>query len=389
MLPSWLERSKRGAVLVTAFLIPAGYPVIGLVLLVLAIIVEGVVRGRIPWRSSPVDVLLAGFTAVFLVSGWFSQYRPMAVGSAGLAALTIYLAFGPLYQLLRRDVGFLKTLLRAWVAGGILAAAWGFYLHRLTGLPAFTPQLPQNSLATAILIGLVLDLGLFLTSNHRWRYVTAGGYVLFFLTLTVTTSRGAWLAAAFALISFFSLVGFRYVWQGILLTVLAVVAVITFTTTTTTERTRLSLEKENPTFDRILLARTAEAIFLDHPVFGTGLNTYSLVHSKYKLPGDTNVAPPYAHNVFINMAAEGGALGFAAFTAIVIWAGIAGWRWHSASTSQPEIIMSATIFSAFLATLVQQMFDGTVLSVHLGTALWFLIAILAAFRPHPRPVQVS
>ncbi len=390
MLPSWLERSQRGALLVTAFLIPAGYPVVGLVLLVLTVIVEGVIRGRVPWRSCVVDVYLVGFIAVFLISGWLSEYRPIAVGSAGLAALTIYLAFGPLYQLLGRDTGFLKTLLRAWVAGGILAAAWGLYLHRSTGLPAFTPELPRNALATAILIGLVLDLGLFLTSKHWWRYLTAGGFVLFSLALTVTTSRGAWLAVAVALVTFLSLAGFRYAWQGMLLTVLAAVAVITFTATEHAALLqRASTLAQARTFDRVLLARSAEAIFLDHPVFGTGLNTYSLVHSKYRLPGDTNVAPPYAHNVFLNMAAEGGTLGFVAFTAIVIWATIEGWRWRSAITSQPDIIMSATIFSAFLAILVHQMFDGTVLSVHLGTGLWLLIAILAAFRPDPRPVHMG
>jgi hypothetical protein len=31
--------------------------------------------------------------------------------------------------------------------------------------------------------------------------------------------------------------------------------------------------------------------------------------------------------------------------------------------------------------LTQQLFDGTIQSVHLGAGLWFLIAILGSFRP--------
>jgi len=347
----------------------------------LTVIVEGILRRRIPWRPGALDVFLAGFIAIFMISGWLSPYRPIATGSAGLAALTIYLAFGPLYALLRRDREFLKSLVKAWIAGGIVAAAWGLYHHSLEGYPARTAQLPQNALATALLIVLIFALGLFLMRDHGWRYLTAGGFILLFLTLILTTSRGAWLAAAVALISFFSLVGYRRAWQGMLLTGLAAVAAITFTATERDAGGGFTLEKGASTFDRVLLARTAEAIFVDHPLFGTGLNTYVLAHVKYKLPGDPNVAPPFAHNVFLNMAAEGGALGFVTFTAIIIWAAIAGLRWRLASTSTPDIIMSATIFSAFLATMVHQLFDGTILSVHLGAALWLLIATLAAFRP--------
>ncbi len=390
MPPPGLARAIRGAVLITAFLISPGYPLIGLFLLVLTVIAEVAFRRLIPWQHGPLDVFLAGFIVVFMISGWLSAYRPIAVGSAGLAALTIYLAFGPLYAQLRQDKAFLTPLVRWWVSGALVAAVWGITMHLRTGNPARTVQLPQNALATAILIGLVLDIGLFLISDNYWRYITAGGFLLALLALTFTTSRAALLAAVISLMTFFPLIGFRYAWRGVLLTLLSGVVVIMFIATESGAGTAgFRVEKEATTFDRILMARSAEAIFLDHPVFGTGMNTFSLAHQQYRLPGDPNAEPPFAHNIFLNMAAEGGVLGFAAFTAIVVSAGVAGWRWRATSRSRPDIVLSAAIFSAFLGTLVQQMFDGTIISVHLGIAFWFLVAILAAFRPEPETAPVK
>ncbi len=390
VLPAWLSSSQRAALLLTAFLASAGYAVIGLILLLLTVAAEGILVRSLPWRRSPVDGFTVAFVAAFLLSGWTSLYRPLAVGSAGLGALTIYLAFGPLYQQMYRDGWFLKTYLGVWTAGATLAAAWAFYLHLATGRPAFTPELTQNMLATTVLMGLIVSVGVFIMSRSLWRYAAAAGCVVLALALVETTSRGAWLGVSVALASFLILIGRRHLWQTtalLLFTGLVVLAV------TTPERSRLLLRAssipEVGTHDRVLLARTALAIFADHPVVGTGLNTFSLEHAKYKLPGDINVAPPFAHNVFLNMAAEGGALGFAAFSAIILWTLVAGWRWRATSSGQADRIASVTVLSAFLGLLVHQMFDGTVLSVHLGAGLWFLIAIVGAFQPDRHLVRRS
>ncbi len=380
--PSWLEGSYRTALLITAVLFSAGYSVIGLVLLLLSVVAEAIVIRRAPWRPSSADIFLVSFIAVFMVSGWVSQYRPLALGSAGLAAFSIYLSFGPLYQTVRRDQGFLKPFLGAWVVGGILSAAWAYYLHRVTGHPAFTPELAQNALASTTLIALVLGLGVFLTARNVGRYFVAVGCVVLALALTVTISRGAWIGVAVALLTFFALVKFRSAWQGLVLVVLAGVMVAIVTAP---ERAGLLLRASSipqvGTHDRVLLARSAEAIFADHPVIGTGLNTFALVYPKYRFPGDTNVAPPYAHNIFLNMAAEGGALGFAAFSAIVLWTVVAAWQWRAASMAPTDRILSATILATFVGLVVHQLFDGTILTVHLGVGLWFLVAIATAFRP--------
>ncbi len=383
--PNWLDQMQRMALLFTALLFSAGYAAIGLVLILLAVAAEGIAIRRLPWVSSPVDLFTASFISIFLISGWTSQYRPIAIGSTALAAMTIYLAYGLLHRVLRRDPRFLRPFLGVWVVGAILAAGWAFVLHRVTGHPAFTPVLAQNGLATTALIGFILSLGVFLTVRTGWRYVFAGGSIILALALAVSISRGAWVAVIVGLASFFVLLRLKDAWQGLVIVLLAAVAVILITTP---ERGRLLLRAttittEARTHDRILLARAAEAMFVDHPILGTGMNTFSLLHVKYKLPGDTNVAPPFAHNIFLNMAAEGGALGLVAFSFLVLWAAATGWRWAK-SRSTDERILSATVLAVFLGLLVHQQVDGTILTVHIGTGFWFLIAIVAAFRPDRR-----
>jgi O-antigen ligase len=86
---------------------------------------------------------------------------------------------------------------------------------------------------------------------------------------------------------------------------------------------------------------------------------------------------PFAHNIFMNMAAEGGILGFATFVGVVIAGIYGGWRWYRAAAAGLERMMAAVFLAAFVGSIVHQLFDGTLLSVHLGLGLWILLAILS------------
>lgn len=392
MLPPRLERFQRAVLLITALLFSAGYATVGLALVLIAVVAEGLITRRLPWRRSPVDFAFLAFVAVFLISGWTSTHRAVAVGSAGLAALTIYLAFGPLHRLLLRDPGFLGNLLKAWLVGGIAAALWAIFLHRRTGAPAFMPELGQNAVGTTLLIALVLCLGIFSTARTLpWRILAGAGSVPVAAGLAFTYTRGAWLGAAFGVLGFFVLTELRHTWRALLLVFLVGIAGAAFIGP---ERAALfqrmrSITNPSANQDRIFLFRSALRIFGDHPVLGTGLNTFSLVYPAYRSPDASlltahGIVPdpstkPFAHNILLNMAAEGGTLGLLSFVAIVIAAVIAGWRWYAGGRMQGETVTDVTVLSAFLGAMVDQLFDGTMISVHLGTGMWFLVAILVAF----------
>ncbi len=385
-LPPWLEHSQRAALLATAFLFSSGYATIGLLLVLLTVVAEGVLIRKLPWDRSPGDLYLIGFLGVFLISGWVSQFKPVAVASAGLAAVTVYLAFGALFRVLRRDHAFLTPFLWAWLIGGIVAGVWAIFLHRVTGRPAFTPAIGQNAVGTTLLIALILGVGLSFTSRRLLQLILAASCVVLALGLGESITRGAWLGAALGVACFFVLVGWRYAWRGFaLLLLIGIIGTVLLGP----ERSNL-VHRFLTTFDlaanedRVFLLKSGVAVFRSHVVLGTGLNTFSRVYPSYQLPGDVDRPGPvpFAHNLFLNLAAEGGVLGLGAFLAIIVWAIAEGWHWYTGSASPHEALMSATVLAAFAGMLVHQLFDATMMSVHVGAGLWLLVATLAG-APHP------
>lgn len=391
MLPPWLERSQRTALIVTAFLFSAGYASVGLFLLLLTVVAEGVVTKRIPWRQGPLDVALLAFLIVFLISGWLSPYRTIAIGSVGLGALTIFLAFGVLYRVLLRDKDFLGPFLWSWLAGAILASVWAIILHRITGRPAYTPSLGQNAVGTTLLMAPLLGLGIFLTTRGVWRYVAASGIAVSLFGLVLTYTRGAWLGAMFGVVAFFFLTELKHAWRAlVLLALIGIIgtALIDPELPSLLQRA-LSILDVSVNQDRISMFRAAIAVFKDNPVVGTGLNTFALVFRNYRAPNDPNPEiQPFAHNVFLNMAAEGGIFGLLAFAVAIGAPVIVAWMWYVRSRSRDETTIVASLLSAYLGMIAHQMFDGTVISVHLGAGLWFLAAILMAFRPQSRQLRM-
>lgn len=382
MLPPWLEWAQRTALLITALLYSAGYATVGLALILATVIAEGIIIRRLPWRRSPLDSLLLAFVTVFLISGLVSPHRATALGSLVLAGLTIYLTFGVLYRVFQRDEAFLSPFLWAWIAGGILAALWSIILSRLKGSPAFTPALGQNAIGTTLLVALILCLGVFVAARSQLRYVIAAGMPAVMAGLLLSYTRGAWLGAAAGVLLAFVLTGLRQKWRAaaLILVVLGAAVAVAWPARSALiqeARTVSSLEANR---GRLALFRAGVAIFADHLVIGTGLNTFSLVYQNYRKPDDPDRSPPFAHNILLNMAAEGGILGVAAFTAIIFYAVASGWKRYVTQHSSTRSVLAAAVLSAFAGMMIQQLFDGTVLSVHLGSGMWFLIAILVT-RP--------
>jgi len=405
-LSAALHRVQEWLVLGTVAVYSSGYAAIGLLLLLFSAVVEGITSRRVPWRRSALDGYLLAFVGVFVVSGLLSPYRSVAIGSAALAALTIYPAYGLLYRLVERDTGFLQPVLWTWVGGGVGAAAAAIYVFAETGGPqALLPAIGPNAVGSTLLIALVIAAGLAITGRSSRRYVAMAGVSIIVLALALTLSRGSWIGAAagIAVLLVLSLrsaalsrAGRRRVWAAALLIVLIVAAVLAVSLTfvggeaAILQRKALSIINPWKNRERVFLARSALAMAADRPLIGSGLNTFVLLHPHPSLRADPFAPKPkrqvrsFAHNVFLNMAAEGGLLGLAAFVALLIRGGAAGWRWHVAAAGDGRTL-SAAALAAYVGLLVHQQFDGTVLSVHISTGLWFLLAIMMANEPNSGP----
>lgn len=385
MLPSWLDRLQRSSLLLTAVLYSTGYGTWGLFLLLVATILEAVITRRLPWPRSRLDLLIAAFLAVFLISGYLSPHRTIAVGSTGLAALTIYLAFGGSSAVIRRDNNVLTPVLGAWVLGGLAAAVWALVHYRQTGLPGATPALGQNAVGTTLLIAFLFGLGLAVQARPPLRYVITVLSAVLLAGLISTSTRGAWLGAAVGFLTLLALKPRKAAWAALVVLIVAVAAMAVFRSERVAFINRVSTIPDlTANRSRIFLFRTSLAILADRPLWGTGLNTFSIVYPQYRLPDDPNPATqPFAHNIFLNMGAEGGIPALVLFVAILARGLLAGWRWYRTSREGSSSITAAVILSALIGATVHQLFDGTFISVHLGLGMWILLGILAAGEARP------
>ena len=103
-----------------------------------------------------------------------------------------------------------------------------------------------------------------------------------------------------------------------------------------------------------------------YPLTGSGLNTYSKLENMY------------AHNCYLQMAAEIGIPGLLAFLVMIGVVFLRALR-SLAELKDPywETILAA-LLSGLAAFLIQSFFDTTLYSVQLGALFWVMVGLIGA-----------
>jgi O-antigen ligase len=189
-------------------------------------------------------------------------------------------------------------------------------------------------------LNLSLPIALALTlfgRDPRMRWVAGGASALMLFALYLSDSRGALLGLVAALIVL-AAVGWRFERKAIIALLIGapLVAIAWFThlIPTRIEEKLLAQFRVNDvsltaqlndanysTIERLAHWVAGLRMFRAHPLLGVGAGNYDAAYQRYKVPGwDESLT--HAHNYYINVAAETGALGLLAFLAVV---GVALW----------------------------------------------------------------
>jgi O-antigen ligase len=217
------------------------------------------------------------------------------------------------------------------------------------------------------------------------RLAALGSAGLAAMAMALTFSRGAAVAAGVVLIA---MVVMRYIRLRYLIAALGIAAVVLVAVPQYADRV-LSLgsvasfftdEAAGSSADNSLLSRatenlTAINVFADHPIVGVGPGQFSEYYRQYsdQIGISVRAQDREAHNLYLGLAAEAGALGLGAFVAAVIvtLVGLARAR-RAAMATRPDLAALAT---GFLLAIVAYLASGVFLHLSYARYFWLMLAL--------------
>jgi putative inorganic carbon (HCO3(-)) transporter len=125
---------------------------------------------------------------------------------------------------------------------------------------------------------------------------------------------------------------------------------------------------------RLTYWKKAISIIRTHPVCGTGLNTYSRIVMRDPDPKKWW----YAHNSYLQMAAETGIVGLACFLGMLFVLLRQGLIFCKQINDWWQLTFLQGTVSGLSGYLVQSFFDNTFYTVQLGVLLWVIIGLMVA-----------
>jgi O-antigen ligase len=128
--------------------------------------------------------------------------------------------------------------------------------------------------------------------------------------------------------------------------------------------------------ERMAHWQAAAEMFVDHPVLGVGIGNYAAVYAAYALPRWSDPLG-HAHNYYLNVAAETGLLGLAAY--LVLWVAAFWQGWRAVRVSGPAWrSIAAGLLGMLVALSVHNLFDNLFvhgMAVQVGIGLGIVAAI--------------
>jgi O-antigen ligase len=353
-----------------------------LLILVLVLVGRHLLRNPPPFRGTPLDlgVVLFGLATVLSLLGLTGFYGDQLV--ALVKAAGGFLLFFIVTQSLRERAETWIVIVAILAAGLVLAIQTIVpIVQGNTAISAFSratgnvidPNLFAGYLALVIPLALASGLAI----HWRWAPIALGvGMLLFGAALVATLSRGGWLGLVVGVATMAVLLPGR---RRVILGVAGSVVLILFIgglagPIAARLGTSAGASPLQTLVDRFPIWSAAVGMFVQHPVFGIGVNNFANYIGAYDPSLDVN----QAHNLFLNIATERGLLGVVTFAIfLVVLFRTLGRALRVASDGGSRILASAVIAS-FAAFLSDSVFDVAYYDYKILLLFWLLAGIAAS-----------
>ena len=246
--------------------------------------------------------------------------------------------------------------------GHPIGLPWGF--QRMIG-----PYENPIDLATYLMVVIPILLALMVT-HRTWARWAFGTLLLALLAcLARTEATGALIGLAVGLLAF---VGANRTMRRYGLTLLVGLVLVGAFFLQRGDRLASALSgRDVGTRDRWVMWQAALGMIRDRPILGHGVNTFMANYLRYWVGGERQ--PRYAHNCFLQVAAETGILGLATFLWLL---GTLAWLWwravHALKEQPPSGEILLGLGAGLLAFLVQSAIDTNFYSLRQAALFWTL-----------------
>ncbi len=264
--------------------------------------------------------------------------------------------------------GFLsdKYLPFAGIGGGIAAVI--SIIRYLIERPGRASDLfcGWNGYGTVLIMVTGLTIGYLFWRGGKYRYLAIPFLGIILPVLFLTRSRGAWFGFL-AMLAGFTLFN-RKLW--IILLIIIIITLAVFAGFPSLGHRLLSSFSTQENISRIFIWKATLNMIKDHPVIGIGTGMFFATYPRYLLPGAPEKEDSYAHNIFLEVAAEFGLIGLIVF--IIMLFGVLSMSFSLARTGNP---FYQGIFTVFIGVLVHQQVDIPIWSIDIGGIFWMLVGL--------------
>jgi len=209
--------------------------------------------------------------------------------------------------------------------------------------------------------------------------------ILLFITslyvLYKTHSRGAWLASFAGWFVYAFLIKNRFMF-------IVLVSFLFIVPFTLPKGAIIHLDiqrKEQSLFERYRLLERALQVTAKRPLFGCGINTYIKNYPLYDEVKNWRVPGYYAHNGYLQLAAETGLVSLALFL-LLVWNALKNGYSAICKFESRKRYLSIGAFTACLALLLQAVSDTTLHNLQTAVMIWLSLGVLVALN-HSYKIQ--
>lgn len=294
-----------------------GDPLTGILLLTVAVIVCSSIFARRIWQNYSLSKLMLVYLAWLFIVALASS-----VPTTSMMTLSILACLPVMYLVATNTPNFAETWKILRIALFILAAGlatwaiWQVYFNVGYHGQAVGPLVDRNAFAALMNLFWFPAAYLFLhnisTSNHRGSVLLGIGLFIISTALFATSSRGG-IATWLLLLPFLLWAAYKYTQSKKIVAIIPLISLLVFVSSAVFLNNNIAersfeLNQDSSTSARLLMWESTIKIALDHPVVGTGWGSFVNYYPAYRFQTENTTWGLYAHNDYLQLAAEGGIL---------------------------------------------------------------------------------